>query len=83
MYVNCYETQVRVTFLSFSVLLRPVGVSGKDAASKVADIIKECDKNGDGQISFEEFLAAMQSKDKNFGRKKGDAPSSTPTPMKK
>jgi Ca2+-binding EF-hand superfamily protein len=36
-----------------------VGVSGTDASDMVQSVIKEIDKNGDGQISFEEFLAAM------------------------
>ncbi len=30
-------------------------------ASEVKDVMVECDKDGDGHISFDEFWAAMQS----------------------
>ena len=38
-----------------------VEASGSGAGAVVREIMNEVDENGDGKISFEEFLSAMKS----------------------
>ena len=39
----------------------PVEGSSGNVGETVREIFRECDKNGDGRISFDEFIAAMKA----------------------
>jgi hypothetical protein len=57
-----FFVSIKVSVLTcFWVLFFAVEGSSANLGSTVRDIITECDKNGDGRISFDEFIAAMKS----------------------
>lgn len=58
--------------ISVDELAKVLDLPGPDNVAEVKAIIKEVDKNGDGELDFEEFSAAMRERDgASEGQKKG------------